>query len=48
MAILDHEARVRGALNVGAPTTRLPESTLPWVGSILVKAAAALGAELRD
>ncbi|GIF47316.1 IclR family transcriptional regulator [Asanoa ferruginea] len=45
-AVVDIYGRVRGALAVAGPTTRLPESTLPWIGGILTKAANALGAEL--
>ncbi|SDZ51254.1 transcriptional regulator, IclR family [Asanoa ishikariensis] len=45
-AVVDPFGRVRGALAVAGPATRLPESTLPWIGPILVKAAADLGAEL--
>jgi DNA-binding IclR family transcriptional regulator len=45
-AVIDPHSRVRGALTVGGPTSRLPESILPWIGAILIKAADALGAEL--
>jgi DNA-binding IclR family transcriptional regulator len=47
-AVLDRYSRVRGALTVGGPASRLPESTLPWIGAIMIKAANALGAELRN
>jgi DNA-binding IclR family transcriptional regulator len=47
-AVLDPHFRVRGALTVGGPTSRLPESTLPWIGAIMIKAADTLGAELRS
>jgi DNA-binding IclR family transcriptional regulator len=46
-AVLDPHCRVRGALTAGGPTSRLPESALPWIGGILIKAADTLGAELR-
>ena len=47
-AVVDRHSCVRGALTVGGPTSRLPESTIPWVGAIMIKAADALGAELRN
>ena len=47
-AVVDPHSCVRGALTVGGPTSRIPESTLPWIGAIMIKAADALGAELRN
>jgi DNA-binding IclR family transcriptional regulator len=47
-AVVDPNSCVRGALTVGGPTSRVPESTLPWIGAIMIKAADALGAELRN
>ncbi len=47
-AVVDPHSCVRGALTVGGPISRIPESTLPWIGAIMIKAADALGAELRN
>ncbi|MDX2701443.1 IclR family transcriptional regulator [Streptomyces sp. PA03-6a] len=45
-AVVDRSGRIRGALAVAGPSTRLPESTAHWIGPILVREATRLGTEL--